>query len=66
MTKASELGANIRIDDQRLVVEPGPAPDRGTIDCGLAGTDVDFLPPVAALSLAEVRFARMPKPPPVR
>ena len=51
------LGANIRIDDQRLVVEPGPAPDRADIDCGLAGTVMRFLPPVAALSQAEVRFS---------
>ncbi|HPQ84806.1 MAG TPA: 3-phosphoshikimate 1-carboxyvinyltransferase, partial [Actinomycetota bacterium] len=50
------LGANIRIDDQRLVVEPGPAPDRADIDCGLTGTVMRFLPPVAALSQAEVRF----------
>ena len=50
------LGANIRIDDQRLVVERGPTPDRADIDCGLAGTVMRFLPPVAALSQTEVRF----------
>lgn len=53
----------LRVEDRRagdgtdLVVDgtlnPGPG---ATIDCGLAGTVLRFVPPVAALSTATVRF----------
>lgn len=50
------LGTGVSIDGPRLVVEPGNASGPATIDCGLAGTVMRFLPPVAALATGEVRF----------
>ncbi len=55
------LGLNVEDraagDDTDLVVDgtldPGPG---ATVDCGLAGTVLRFVPPVAALSTAAVRF----------
>ena len=37
-------------------VTPGPFDAAGTVDCGLAGTVMRFVPPVAALSSATVHF----------
>ncbi|MBF5081360.1 3-phosphoshikimate 1-carboxyvinyltransferase [Quadrisphaera sp. INWT6] len=37
-------------------VEPGTLAGAGTIDCGLAGTVMRFLPPVAALAAGETTF----------
>ncbi|MBD8538939.1 3-phosphoshikimate 1-carboxyvinyltransferase [Frigoribacterium sp. CFBP 8751] len=39
-----------------LVVTPGDLQGGATIDCGLAGTVMRFLPPVAALALGPVTF----------
>ncbi|WP_150308364.1 3-phosphoshikimate 1-carboxyvinyltransferase [Planctomonas psychrotolerans] len=39
-----------------LVVTPGPLEGGTSIDCGLAGTVMRFLPPVAALALGPVAF----------
>lgn len=39
-----------------LVVTPGELQGGATIDCGLAGTVMRFLPPVAALALGPVTF----------
>lgn len=38
------------------VVEPGPVRGDGDVDCGLAGTVMRFLPPLAALADGPVRF----------
>ncbi|WP_432522425.1 3-phosphoshikimate 1-carboxyvinyltransferase [Kineococcus sp. SYSU DK006] len=38
------------------VVRPGPVTGGSSIDCGLAGTVMRFLPPVAALAADPVRF----------
>jgi len=43
-----------RIDDE--VVTPGPLLGPASLDCGLAGTVMRFLPPVAALARGTVRF----------
>lgn len=53
-----ELGADVRAGPAptELLVEPGPVLGGGTIDCGLAGTVMRFLPPVAALAAAPVGF----------
>lgn len=58
------LGARIEVEDDAVQVEPLPAaaPAAGTdepaagIDCGLAGTVMRFVPPVAALTGRRVRF----------
>lgn len=52
------LGAEFEdLPDGRLLVRPAaPITGGGTIDCGLAGTVMRFLPPVAALGTPATRF----------
>ncbi len=51
----SRLGSTVITTDEDWLVFPGPL--RGaTIDCGLAGTVMRFLPPVAALAKGQVHF----------
>ena len=51
------LGLAVAGDDTDLTVSGGIAPAAGaTVDCGLAGTVLRFLPPVAALSTETVVF----------
>jgi 3-phosphoshikimate 1-carboxyvinyltransferase len=51
------LGAAIADDGDDWVISPGPlAESPAKVDCGLAGTVARFLPPVAALGAAPVRF----------
>jgi 3-phosphoshikimate 1-carboxyvinyltransferase len=40
----------------RVAITPGPLTGGGSIDCGLAGTVMRFIPPLAALAGAPVRF----------
>ncbi|HLS79479.1 MAG TPA: 3-phosphoshikimate 1-carboxyvinyltransferase [Nocardia sp.] len=49
------LGARIEGDGETLTVTPAPL-GGGTVDCGLAGTVMRFLPPVAALADGRVHF----------
>ncbi|UGT64095.1 3-phosphoshikimate 1-carboxyvinyltransferase [Nocardia asteroides] len=49
------LGADIAGDGDTLVVTPAPL-RAGTVDCGLAGTVMRFLPPLATLATGEVHF----------
>jgi 3-phosphoshikimate 1-carboxyvinyltransferase len=50
------LGAGITDDDGDWVVTPGELRGPATVDAGLAGTVLRFLPPVAALATGEVRL----------
>jgi 3-phosphoshikimate 1-carboxyvinyltransferase len=51
------LGVQIEENgDQWQVIPPGSFVGGGTIDCGLAGTVMRFVPPVAALADGTVRF----------
>lgn len=50
------LGADIRIDGTTIEVLPGALRGGGEIDCGLAGTVMRFIPPVAALADGPVRL----------
>lgn len=51
------LGARFDdLADGRIRVRPGPVTGGGSIDCGLAGTVLRFLPPVAALAPQPTRF----------
>ncbi|QYJ05679.1 3-phosphoshikimate 1-carboxyvinyltransferase [Nocardioides panacisoli] len=45
----TSLGATVDTEGEDWAVTPGTATDDTTIDCGLAGTVVRFVPPVAAL-----------------
>ncbi|MEV0295105.1 3-phosphoshikimate 1-carboxyvinyltransferase [Nocardia sp. NPDC050710] len=49
------LGANIAGEHETLTVTPAPL-GGGSVDCGLAGTVMRFLPPVAALATGDVAF----------
>jgi 3-phosphoshikimate 1-carboxyvinyltransferase len=52
------LGAKVDVtsDDWEVVPVPTGAPGGGEVDCGLAGTVMRFVPPVAALVDGAVRF----------
>ncbi|GAA2748701.1 3-phosphoshikimate 1-carboxyvinyltransferase [Amnibacterium kyonggiense] len=50
------LGTGVERDGEDLVVTPGPLRGGTSIDVGLAGTLMRFLPPVAALAEGDVRF----------
>lgn len=48
------LGARIDVEGTQVRVTPGPLRGPATIDCGLAGTVMRFIPPIAALADGEV------------
>lgn len=50
------LGARVEEDGADWTVVPGPVRGSVEVDCGLAGTVMRFLPPVAALADGPVRF----------
>ncbi|HLR83316.1 MAG TPA: 3-phosphoshikimate 1-carboxyvinyltransferase [Nocardioidaceae bacterium] len=50
------LGATIEETDNGWRVEPGPLRGPANVDCGLAGTVMRFVPPVAALAQGDVAF----------
>jgi 3-phosphoshikimate 1-carboxyvinyltransferase len=51
-----KLGADIKIAGNTIVVKPGPLTGPASIDCGLAGTVMRFVPGVAALAKGEITF----------
>jgi len=50
------LGSSIDTSGDDWLVTPGHAEVDTTVDCGLAGTVMRFVPPVAALSVGTIRF----------
>jgi 3-phosphoshikimate 1-carboxyvinyltransferase len=50
------LGATVRRDNDSWLVTPGWSGDPATVDVGNAGTVLRFVPPLAALAKADVRF----------
>jgi 3-phosphoshikimate 1-carboxyvinyltransferase len=50
------LGTEITGDADTLTVTPAASLSSATVDCGLAGTVMRFLPPVAALARGDVAF----------
>ncbi|TFH72897.1 3-phosphoshikimate 1-carboxyvinyltransferase [Cellulomonas sp. HD19AZ1] len=50
------LGVGVELGDDAVHVTPGELRGAVTVDCGLAGTVMRFLPPVAALADGPVRF----------
>lgn len=57
MTQAlSVLGNSVEIQDDAFIVNPGATALAAEVDCGLAGTVMRFVPPVAALCSGDVRF----------
>lgn len=55
-TALSSLGATIAASPGVWQVSPGPIVGNVSVDCGLAGTVMRFVPPVAALAAGPVRF----------
>ncbi len=51
-----ELGVEVTDADADWIIDPGEVTGGTTIQCGLAGTVMRFLPPVAALARGEVVF----------
>lgn len=57
MEALRRLGAEVRTDpDDNIFVAPATFDRAATVDCGLAGTVMRFVPPAAALTRGEVRF----------
>ena len=52
----SSLGVAIEAAGDAYVVTPGPLAGPTEVDCGLAGTVMRFVPPIAALANGDVRF----------
>jgi 3-phosphoshikimate 1-carboxyvinyltransferase len=52
----SALGSSVEIQEDAFIVSPGKTSEPVQVDCGLAGTVMRFVPPVAALSSSNVRF----------
>jgi 3-phosphoshikimate 1-carboxyvinyltransferase len=52
----SNLGAGVDTSGPHWVVEPGALDRDAFVDCGLAGTVMRFVPPVAGLSTGRVQF----------
>lgn len=52
----TRLGAEVDSTGEDWTVRPGPLAGDVDIDCGLAGTVMRFVPPVAALAAGPVRF----------
>ncbi|HQR26294.1 MAG TPA: 3-phosphoshikimate 1-carboxyvinyltransferase [Nocardioides sp.] len=50
------LGTHVDSSGTDWTVVPGPLAGDATVDCGLAGTVMRFVPPVAALSTGSTRF----------
>ncbi|WP_136520651.1 3-phosphoshikimate 1-carboxyvinyltransferase [Cellulomonas telluris] len=50
------LGSRVEEDGSDWTVEPGPVRGGVEVDCGLAGTVMRFVPPMAALADGPVRF----------
>lgn len=48
------LGARIDIDGTTVTITPGLLAGPASIDCGLAGTVMRFIPPIAALATGEI------------
>ena len=50
------LGTHVDTSEADWRVAPGPLHGPASVDCGLAGTVMRFVPPVAALARGDVRF----------
>jgi 3-phosphoshikimate 1-carboxyvinyltransferase len=52
----SALGSSVEIQEDAFIVNPGNTSEPVQVDCGLAGTVMRFVPPVAALGSSSIRF----------
>ena len=56
MAALEKLGTRFEHSGNRLLVTPGTSDEDSSIDCGLAGTVMRFVPPLAALSKGRIEF----------
>ena len=56
MAALEKLGARFDQSGNRLLVTPGSSDSDSSIDCGLAGTVMRFVPPLAALASGRIEF----------
>ena len=56
MAALEKLGTRFEQSGNRLLVTPGTSDEDSSIDCGLAGTVMRFVPPLAALSKGRIEF----------
>lgn len=56
MAALSALGIELEQSENRLLIQPRPLTGGSRIDCGLAGTVMRFVPPLAALATGQVTF----------
>ena len=57
----TSLGVSVEHQDHAFVVTPGPLTGPAEVDCGLAGTVMRFVPPIAALADGDIRFDGDPR-----
>ena len=55
------LGVAVHVQDNSWTITPGPLSGPAHIDCGLAGTVMRFVPPLAALAMGDIRFDGDPR-----
>jgi 3-phosphoshikimate 1-carboxyvinyltransferase len=55
------LGVSVTDEGDDWLITPGPLTGPATIDCGLAGTVMRFLPPVAGLAVGDIDFDGDPR-----
>jgi 3-phosphoshikimate 1-carboxyvinyltransferase len=60
-TALTALGVDVADDGKDWVVTPGALKGPASVDCGLAGTVMRFVPPVAALATGPVRLDGDPR-----
>ncbi len=51
-----QLGTEIQVSGTTVVVTPKPLRGPASIDCGLAGTVMRFVPPLATLAVGQINF----------
>lgn len=57
----TSLGAAVEQDGTAWIVTPGPLAGPAEVDCGLAGTVMRFVPPIAAIAHGDTRFDGDPR-----
>lgn len=61
MGAISALGARVEVFEGRVQITPGRLSGSAQVDCGLAGTVMRFVPPIATLAKGDIRFDGDPR-----
>lgn len=57
----SALGAKVETTEKSIKITPGEMSGSAQVDCGLAGTVMRFVPPIATLANGDIRFDGDPR-----